>query len=85
MRLPLLTSLAKRLASTQNMNTTGESVDVQKEEDLSQEGNWFSLDELQPRKDLEWPGFCSGGPGHGYSLPFSFFFLFLLFCFEHLK
>ena len=65
MRLPLLTSLAKRLASTQNMNTTGESVDVQKEEDLSQEGNWFSLDELQPRKDLEWPGFCSGGRGQG--------------------
>ena len=65
MRLPLLTSLAKRLASTQNMNTTGESVDVQKEEDLSQEGNWFSLDELQPLKDLEWPGFCSGGRGQG--------------------
>lgn len=65
MRLPLLTSLAKRLVSTQNMNTTGDSVDIQKEEDLSQEGNWFSLDELQPRKDLERPGFCSGGQGQG--------------------
>lgn len=35
------------------MNTTGDSVDVQKEEGLSQQGNWFSLDELQPRKDLD--------------------------------
>lgn len=45
------------------MTTTGDSVDVQKEEGLSQEWNYFFLDELQPRKDPEWPRFCSGGRG----------------------